>query len=304
MNNKFLIKMAIVFIIIGGAITFVTFALNDFDLEKFDYSYGTWKEHEYEFSEEVEKIEILEVANDVKFLPSQDEKIHIFSQESDAIKYKIDVRGKNLKIELVNQKKWYETLFYIGSKSFKSADLKIHLPKKEYQALILTTVSADAQISEFSFKSLDLSTTSGKFELSGQQGKTAIHSVSGDIALKNFKTEDLKIQTTSGDVYLEEGKCEQLDISGISAKVKLSDVEAKHDMTIQTVSGNVNLQKVDAKDYDIETVSGDVLANIKTEKNFDIEGFGQKKYPVKNSSSGNFYVTTISGKVEIEVMKK
>ena len=303
MNNKFLIKMAIVFIIIGGAITFVTFAINDFDPGKFDYSHGTWKEREYEFSEDVEKIEILEVANDVKFLPSQDGKIRIFSQESDTIKYKIDVRGKNLKIELVNQKKWYETLFHIGSKSFKSADLKIHLPKKEYQELILTTVSADAQISEFSFKSLELSTTSGKFEISGEQGKTAIHSVSGDISLKNFETQDLKIQTTSGDVHLEEGKCEQLDLSGISAKVKLSDVEAKNDMNIQTVSGDVNLQKVDAKDYDIETVSGDVLAKIKKEKNFDIEGFGQKKYPVKNTSSGNFYVTTISGKVEVEVLE-
>lgn len=303
MNNRILIKMAIVFLVIGFGITFVTFALNNFDLDKLDTSNGTWKEREYEFSEDVENIEVLEVSNDVIFLPSQDENIHISCFESEKLKYKIGVKGKNLKVELVNEKKWYEHLFNIGIRSFKSRDLKIYLPKKAYQKLVLTTVSGDLKLDGFSLETLDLSTTSGEFEVLGEHGKTAINSVSGDIHLKSFKAKDLKIQTTSGDIYLEEGTFEQCNLSGVSAGIKIEECEASDEINIQTISGDVDLKRADAKDFDIETVSGNVKGTIKSEKNFKIEGFGQKNVPAKNSSAGNFYVKTISGKVDVEVVQ-
>lgn len=130
-----------------------------------------------------------------------------------------------------------------------SGDIKLQDIKSDN--LKLKAVSGDIKALS-AIGNIEVKTTSGEIEFHKIDGKISATSVSGNIKSEDFKiTGDSKVKTTSGDVkmYLnEESNCE-IGTKTTSGNVTLPNrrnvmgVEPYVELNIQTVSGNIRLEK-------------------------------------------------------------
>lgn len=130
-----------------------------------------------------------------------------------------------------------------------SGDIK--LQELQSDNLKLKTVSGDIGAESATGK-IEAKTTSGNIEVKEIKGDVEFTSVSGNIKSEDFKiTGDSRVKTTSGDVkmYLnQESNCE-IGTKTTSGNVTLPNrrnvmgVEPYVELNIQTVSGNIRLEK-------------------------------------------------------------
>ena len=141
----------------------------------------------------------------------------------------------------------------VESKSIKiesiSGDIK--LGNLIDEDLRLKTVSGDIKVESAKGK-IEAKTTSGTIEIKKFEGNVELTSVSGDVKSDDFKvTGNSRVKTTSGNVrmYLnKESNCE-IQTKSVSGNVTLPNrrnvmgVEPYAELNIETVSGNIKLEK-------------------------------------------------------------
>lgn len=142
-----------------------------------------------------------------------------------------NVEAKNIKIESI------------------SGDIK--LGDLTDEDLKLKTVSGDIRVESAKGK-IEAKTTSGTIEIKELEGNVELTSVSGDVKSDDFKvTGTSRVKTTSGNVrmYLnQESNCE-IQTKSVSGNVTLPNrrnvmgVEPYAELNIETVSGNIRLEK-------------------------------------------------------------
>lgn len=130
-----------------------------------------------------------------------------------------------------------------------SGDIKLQELRSDN--LKLKTVSGDIGAESATGK-IEAKTTSGNIEVKEIKGNVEFTSVSGNIKSEDFKiTGDSRVKTTSGDVrmYLnQESNCE-IETKTTSGNVTLPNrrnvmgIEPYVELNIQTVSGNIRLEK-------------------------------------------------------------
>ncbi len=122
------------------------------------------------------------------------------------------------------------------------SDLVLHVPRAV--ALKLDVVSADANVTGLTGKSLAVNSVSGTLNLSSAAANVEVDSVSGNVsfaATASNAAARAHLQTVSGDITAK----------GLDGRVKL-----------ETVSGNVSLDSAQVQDLETGSVSGD--ARIQT----------------------------------------
>lgn len=101
---------------------------------------------------------------------------------------------------------------------------------------------------------LDLSSTSGRVLVAGNDGDTTVETVSGQITLEQVRgTADL--ESTSGDITAE-GEGQGIEVAGTSGKVDVSGFDART-VVAESVSGDVQVGG-GFTNAQISTVSGDI----------------------------------------------
>lgn len=188
-------------------------------------SYDVYIPKTYEKSLEIKSVSgDIEVNESLKF-----EDLTISSTSGDVKMGNIE--AKNIKIETI------------------SGDIKLQDIKSDN--LKLKAVSGDIKALS-AIGNIEAKTTSGEIEFYKIDGKIDATSVSGNIKSEDFKiTGDSRVKTTSGDVkmYLnQESNCE-IQTKTTSGNVTLPNrrnvmgVEPYVELNIQTVSGNIRLEK-------------------------------------------------------------
>lgn len=142
-----------------------------------------------------------------------------------------DVEAKSIKIESI------------------SGDIKLqHLINED---LRLKTISGDIKVESAKGK-IEAKTTSGNIEIKELEGNGELTSVSGDVKSDDFKvTGDTRVKTTSGNVrmYLNQASNCEIQTKSVSGNVTLPNrrnvmgVEPYAELNIETVSGNIRLEK-------------------------------------------------------------
>jgi len=185
--------------------------------------------------------------------------------------------------------------------SRKISKLTVILPREQYDALELGTVSGDVKLEDGDvFRDVRIVTTSGDMDLTGAGGgDVTLESVSGDVKFRDGNASGLSVGTTSGDVAVT-----GVDVSGraelttTSGDVTVTGVDVTGQTELSTTSGDVALLDTDAESLSISTTSGDVRTELRTPKEY-VTHTGSGDVSVANSvpGAGRCEIETVSGEI-------
>lgn len=302
----------------GLILAFAAMALVGFDVEGLNTM--KFETRTYEVRDSFQHIEIRDMDCDVRLLPAGGGQCRVVCTESDQIINTVEVEDGVLTVTRRDNRKWYGRMGIWWS---GGADVTVYLPEREYESIVLKTVSGEIDVPEdFAFAAADVNTTSGDITFLARTsgglniqstsgaitaggaagGPVRMTTTSGDVRLSDAAAEELSVKTTSGEVFLSRVTARELEITTTSGEMELRFVRAEGSARLESVSGDVDLQDFDAADITVKTTSGDVDGSLLSPKAFEIHTTsGGVRVPPSDPSGGVCTVKTTSGDVEIEV---
>ena len=182
--------------------------------------------HEYEINENYKDIIISTDTADIQFVLSENPGSFIVCEEEKNASHAVTVKDNTLRIEIVDNKKWYED---IGFK-LRTPKITVYLGKSGYGNISLKTDTGNIL--------LDHIIATGKF---------VIDVDTGNVSLEACNASEVFIETDTGNVLLD-------------------NTIATGKLTIETDTGNVKFEACDASEVFIRTDTGHVTGSFLTDK--------------------------------------
>ena len=313
-RKKFII-LAVSLMIIGLLIFTVAASSVGWDFTKL----GTVK-HEtntHEIDEAVNSISIKTDTADIDFLPSDDGKIKVVCYEQENMKHSVSVSDGDLKIEVVDTRKWYEHISW-----YSSPRITVYLPEGEYSSLFIDEGTGDIDVANnFKFESVDIKASTGEVELYSSAESVKIKTSTGNILVENITANsldlsvttgkvtvlgavcegDLKIKVSTGKSYLTDTKCKNLTSNGNTGDITLKGVVATEKLSIERSTGDVKFEGCDAAEIYVITDTGDVKGTLLSDKVFlTVSDTGDIDVP-KTITGGRCEISTDTGDIKLSV---
>lgn len=281
--------------------------------------------------------------NDVVVRQGDNDFIKVIHTQSEDTYYDISISATgSLRIIFHDNRQWHGLISFGSNRGNR---LVIELPEKSFEYINISTSSGDIKATDLNALETFIRSTSGNVELGGTVGELTAKTTSGDIQLNsntaalnasvsstsgdirlsgdmggnlnadttsgeiNFSgcfATDAVINTTSGDVDAKALYLKNAQINTTSGSVELDDSTCAETCKIETISGDIDLERYDAKDYDLKTVSGEIDADIISPKLYNIDTVSGTINAPKNETvegvSGTFDAETTSGSVTVKIV--
>ena len=202
------------------------------------------------------KIEIMTVADDVKFEESIDGETHVYMDDIDEESY--EIINNNREIVIKSYKKKYFSLnrrrpglFTIAlPKDYKLGKMKLNSNSGDFIAK-----------TDLNTKNFTLNMVSGDADFKKVTAKEfTIHVVSGDCEIDEINTEEAQISTVSGDIDIDYILANNVKIDTVSGDITIKESSYAMNIKSNSISGKV---MVNGKKY--KTVSSKVKEVFKSE---------------------------------------
>ncbi len=176
--------------------------------------------------------------------------------EKEKISHSVQVQDGVLKIEMEDNRKWTD---YIGI-SWKSMEMTVYLPEKQYESLKITVTTGDIKISEvLSAKEMILRADTGAIYCDGTvDALLNCETDTGDIQLKNIGATEIYLKTDTGEVEGQNINCGLLVCETDTGDAVFEKLTAAEYLQVFTNTGNVKIQDSDAGKINIETDTGNI----------------------------------------------
>lgn len=335
-STKIAMVIALSCIALGAVISLGTLAAIHFDFERLNTM--KFETNTYDVSESFSNIHVEGAECTVRLVPSQTDACRVVCTEGDRISHTVTVDQDTLTVTRTDTRRWYEHIgvywggmditVYLparayenlsiksasgeirvpGGFSFSQAELRSASGDIEYAAdtehgLTLKTASGDLTVSGLTAGSLEARSTSGEVAIRSVtvRGDLVVETVSGEIELEDASAQALSVQSTSGNLELTNvSTAAPMKFHAVSGDVGLTDVIAAAHMDIETVSGEIHLERSDAETLWIKSTSGDVSGSLLTDKLFITHTTsGDVRVPNSSTSGGTCEVTTTSGEIHL-----
>lgn len=274
----------------------------------------------HEINESFESIEINSLVADISLLPSTDASCRVVCHESPRLYHSVKVVDNTLKIDIVNERKWYDHInFGISS----NPTLTVYIPEGEYRSLSIESSTGDVGIpAEFSFGDVTVTLSTGDVKCYADVSNSlSITASTGHIDVDSVKTASMTLKTSTGDIRVNSAECSQevsisvttgktyvsgltcgkLISTGDTGDMILNNVIAAESLSIERSTGDVTLEACDAAEIFVTTDTGDVTGTLCSEKVF-ITNTDTGKINVPNSiTGGRCEITTDTGDIIISV---
>ena len=181
---------------------------------------------EYQIKENFKDIKIATDTADIQFVLSENSSSFVVCEEEKNAKHSVTVKENTMRIEVVNNKKWYE---HIGI-NLSKPKITVHLGQSEYGNIALETDTGNILLDNI------IAT-----------GKLATETDTGNVNFAACDASEVFIETDTGNVFLD-------------------DVITTGKLAIETDTGNVNFAACDASAVFIETDTGNVTGSFLTDK--------------------------------------
>nr|WP_295971848.1 DUF4097 family beta strand repeat-containing protein [uncultured Bacillus sp.] len=217
-------------------------------------------------SEKIKQIEIAHSSTDVHILPAMDKEItvELNGKVSRKMKnlYKLEVKedGDKLKIAVNRDNKLTSKV----SINYVSMVLEVRLPEKMYEMIDVDLTSGDIMLDHITADKITLNTSSGDIETADSEAvkSFSVHSLSGDLTMKNIKAENLQIDLISGDSDIQNAATNAAVLSSTSGDIQMNQVDGQ--IEASTMAGDIALMKEEMNsNMKIEATSGDVDIRFK-----------------------------------------
>lgn len=231
--------------------------------------------------EPFQSIRINDVECDIRLVPAEGSDTVVEYADCNLYQHEIRVKDGTLIITAEDVSNFWDRFFVIS----RSHEIIIHLPFSQLEELGIETVSGDIQVpSDFSIGFLSIGTTSGNVEIACPvSGSVTIETVSGSITLEHTAPNELFLEATSGEV-------------------NLTAVTAGEFAELSTVSGNIQLNGVEAPSLLASTVSGNLTGTTPTVKSFQTDTTSGSVYLSDHQSDAPVWeLTTVSGDIRMTV---
>ncbi len=298
--------------ILGGVMTVLKWDFTKLSTHKYETN-------NYEISEDYNNISIKIDTADVVFIPSKNGETSVVCKEHENLRHSVSLKDETLVIELNDTRKWYE---YIGI-NFGVPKITVYMPAAEYGNLFIKESTGNIDLpKEFSFESIDISTSTGNVKCrASASGSVKIKTSTGDIYTENMsvgeldlavstgeikafgvKCEgDLKISVSTGKTYLEDVTCKKLTSNGSTGNISLKNVIASEKFSIERSTGDVKFEKCDAAEIFVKTDTGSVKGSLLSDKVFITStDTGSVNVP-KSTDGGRCEIETDTGDIKITV---
>ena len=276
----------------------------------------------YEINDEFTNVSVNTSTADITFVLSEDGKTKIVCEEEANEKHNVYVSDGSLKIELSDQRKWYQ---HIGI-NFKSPKITVYLGKSEFDSLNVKASTGDIKIPvDFKFSSIDIKlstgnvenyasalydvkivTSTGAIKTGNMSAKNlSLNASTGKITVNNVKAEEnVSVNATTGKVTLSNVTCKNFASKGSTGKLVLSGVVAEGEFDIKRSTGDVNMEKCDAGEITVTTDTGNVSGSLNSEKVFITKtDTGSINVP-ETVSGGKCRISTDTGDIKIDVIAR
>ena len=217
--------------------------------------------HEYEILENFKDIKITTDTADIQFILSEKPSSFIVCEEEKNANHSVTVKENTLRIEIVDDQKWYED---IGIK-LRTPKITVYLGKSEY----------------------------GNISLETDTGNILLDNI--------IATGKLATETDTGNVNFEACDASEVFIKTVTGNVLLDDVITTGKLTIQTDTGNVKFEACDASEVIIETDTGNVTGSFLTDKVVFAESDAGKIDIPKVIADEKCEVITDTGNIKITI---
>ncbi len=316
--TKILLIVGTSLIILGSIIFVIIGFYVDWDLSKI----GTRKfeTNTYDVSEEFKNISIKTETADIIFETSTDNITQVVCYEEEHMKHQVSVEEGELKVNLVDTRKWYENIGFV----FTSPKITVYIPQGEYGELVITSDTGDIRITKnFKFASINVFGDTGDItNYASSTGLVKVATDTGDIDMEKISAGsidltastgkinvldancegDVKIGVSTGKAYLTNVVCKNVISSGSTGDITLMNVIATEKFSIKRSTGDVSFDSCDAAEIMVETDTGDVDGSLLTTKVFIIKtDTGNINVP-SSIVGGRCEITTDTGDIKIEVL--
>ncbi len=299
-------------IIFGGTLSMANWDFSNLSTRKY-------QTNNYEINQKFTGITINSNTADIIFLVSDSEETYVECFEEQNAKHLVQVKDNCLSIEIDDLRKWYE---YIGL-SFKTSKITIHIPEGEYGSLLIKSSTSDIEIpNELKFNNIDisvstgnvrncasstgdlkLSTSTGHIDITGiSAGKIELSTSTGDINASSVVcSDDFFVNVTTGKTNISDTICKSIFSKGNTGKVALKNVIVSETFDIKRSTGDILIDKCDAKELNITTDTGDVKGTLLSEKVFITKTDTGRVNVPKTVSGGKCEITTDTGNIKINI---
>ncbi len=234
-------------------------------------------EQSYTLTDPFSDIKARTLSGDVRFLRSEDGISHVESRHSENIIETVQVENGVLTIRHEQKN---------GSVFGAVQDsVTVYLAADAYDTLSVETASGDVDVpAQFTFSSAAFTTASGKVEFAAQCAELAVAAVSGDAKVSGVHAQ-------------------RATLSSVSGKIELEGLTADGDIALNTISGDIELDRCDAKQLKIGTTSGEVEGTLLSPKAFSTRTTsGKIDVPASVPGAGACEIQTVSGDIEVRVV--
>ena len=190
-------------------------------------------------------------------------------------------------------------VFDIESKEERHAEFKLNLPD-ELEEIRIETVSGDISIKEIKTDHFMLSSKSGDVKVKETKGLLWVKTLSGDIDVENCIADELVLNSSSGDIDVEINESKVVSIKSTSGEIEV-DLSNAVSCVVNSTSGDIEFDG-SAEHLVVKSKSGDVEVNCFEPKEIQIETqSGDVEMSVKACSGLEGVVQTNSGKIELDL---
>ncbi len=281
--------------------------------------------NEYKLDGDIDDIEVKVSTADVEIKKAENDQAKVVCVEKEKVYHKATVSNKVLKVEQVDDRKWYQKFLF--NWNWKSMKVTIYLPEVAYNDITMDSATGDLTIDkDFTFVNMQLSSDTGAVKINNKvSGDIEVKVHTGSVRLTDAEANNLKVKSSTGDVYLKNSEVKVAtdlqsstgdfnieNVKGGSFKSKastghvhLTDAVFENKIEIKTSTGDVIFTRSDAKDIHVETSTGSINGTLLTSKLFSAQSdTGSVKLPSMeewDQAGGKFEAKSDTGSIDIKI---
>ena len=304
-------------LIVFGVITFVAI-MTGYNWDFTKLSTVTYQTNTHDVTQPFDDIFLQTETADVRFVAAEDNTCKVVCVEQENVRHDVLVADGKLRITIVDKREWHQ---FVGI-NFNQEKITVYLPESVYNSLVILTDTGDVHIANsFTFRSINVDTSTGKVNNYAAADTIKIKATTGDVRVENVTADTVTLSvstgkitaknvTCSGDVKMNvsTGKVTAINVhctnflsSGSTGDLSLKNVTATEKFTLQRSTGDILFDGCDAEEIYAKTGTGDVKGTLRSVKKFITKtATGHVNVP-NSETGGRCEIITGTGDIRLSV---
>ena len=228
------------------------------------------------------------------------------------------IENDTLVVKARRREKTFRFLFIFVKGTFNSANVVLHLPRKQYERMTITSGNGSIKVMNAEVRHVNIEADNGRIVLENLIGETVrAESDNGRIVLSNVNVQNVKAKTDNGRIVIEHCTTDDMELETDNGRIEMKQVRGKifaksdngrieaelekatHPIELKTDNGRIMLSSPGKlEDVTILTNTSWGSVSIYDEKTTSYES-GTKEHTIKLKTSNGRIVVADSSAVTV-----